>query len=1256
MTATVLSIKATDIDNWTSKNPRRAQELLPKLIWKLILASSKIINDHHFPFEKAVQYAGYDGYLITPDTNSFYPNGASVWEFGTDENIKSKINSDYQKRSNNPGGINPKTTTICFVTSRIWNHKEGITEFTNAKQNDNIWKDVRILDANNLEMWLDECPSVAVWFSKIIEKPYNDIMSLQDYWDYIVNKTDPKLNTEFFCYGRDTSIADEILDMLDSGHSQITLSAESKIEGILTFAASLLNDTNIKKQQLLSRTVIALSSEGFFNICRNYKNAIIIPTFKNEMIQLTTDNILICPTENNGPIDLLYKNSPKSTITPRRRKVFSEALEKLGYDINEANTIAGDVKCRFSPLLRRITSDMYFKLPLWASDTNISVLVPALLANAWEENLEGDKTAIEILSGQKYDDYISSIEKYTQGDNMPLFRLVHSFACISVNELWDVVAPHINNSYFENYKKCVAYIFTEVDPMYELPEEKWAAAGVYGKKSKFSEHLKRGLILAMTKIVELDEKERFFNFADCTIECHELVFNIYNRLTTKNQWRTLVPYIADFVEATPEAIINILETNAEKSSDAFWCLFKSPSDLLFGRSFYTYILWALEKLVWLKEYSVRSINLLVALEQKNFKYKLTNSPMDSLLKIFCFGHPQGVLSPEERDTLLTNIIDNHRSIGRKLINKLLPNGNTMTTNLSKFNWRYVEYTELLVTDEQYKHSIKFVATRFAQSIGPNYEDWKTVVKYFSIFYSIFAELKIDIIKKGLELPESERLRLCAKMASIISRNRKFANESDTADLNITNEMEELYKSLLPNSSLKYAHYYSHDFYGLNPSVFRTEGYDYDKEKDELGKLRIVALEDTLDQFKLDAILTLAQNVDEITFLIDSLINSKYFQSINMDFIIKAHLVCPQFAERFVNSIYYAKGLSFFVGKLNDIPDSDVKWIISQFPIRPDVVAFLDAFSHDVQDEFWASADAWRIMYCNDVFARDCINTLLKYHRPYTVIREIYLADCSDVNLILDALQAALDYHPNTERNGINLNNIDNYYIEKLFENVYKGQPSDIMRVSQLELAYMNKLNMDFEPKCLVENALSNPHVFIELISYGFKKDDGNSNEIPQEKEFLIHLAYEALSRIKRLPGQTEDLVDTNKFNVWIHAVLALAKELKYITACEIQIGTILSYSPIDEDGIWPHKCVRDFLEKNNSDIISTHICIGLFNQRGVHNVTGGDEEERIAATYSEYAQKLQLLYPKTSRVVKNISDDYKRESKFERTRELKGSF
>ena len=55
-------------------------------------------------------------------------------------------------------------------------------------------------------------------------------------------------------------------------------------------------------------------------------------------------------------------------------------------------------------------------------------------------------------------------------------------------------------------------------------------------------------------------------------------------------------------------------------------------------------------------------------------------------------------------------------------------------------------------------------------------------------------------------------------------------------------------------------------------------------------------------------------------------------------------------------------------------------------------------------------------------------------------------------------------------------------------------------------------------------------------------------------------------------------------------------------------------------------------------------------------VIGGDEEERFAATYNEYAQKLQLLYPKTAYIVKEISDRYKCESRFERARELKGYF
>lgn len=41
-------IAATEIDAWAKLNPRRAQELLPELIVRLILCTSSKINDYNY--------------------------------------------------------------------------------------------------------------------------------------------------------------------------------------------------------------------------------------------------------------------------------------------------------------------------------------------------------------------------------------------------------------------------------------------------------------------------------------------------------------------------------------------------------------------------------------------------------------------------------------------------------------------------------------------------------------------------------------------------------------------------------------------------------------------------------------------------------------------------------------------------------------------------------------------------------------------------------------------------------------------------------------------------------------------------------------------------------------------------------------------------------------------------------------------------------------------------------------------------------
>jgi hypothetical protein len=81
-------INAPEIDIWAKSKPRIAQEVLPELIIRLILATSKKIISFNFPIEKGIQYAGYDGVLESSEESNFIPHEKSVWEFGTDEWLK----------------------------------------------------------------------------------------------------------------------------------------------------------------------------------------------------------------------------------------------------------------------------------------------------------------------------------------------------------------------------------------------------------------------------------------------------------------------------------------------------------------------------------------------------------------------------------------------------------------------------------------------------------------------------------------------------------------------------------------------------------------------------------------------------------------------------------------------------------------------------------------------------------------------------------------------------------------------------------------------------------------------------------------------------------------------------------------------------------------------------------------------------------------------------------------------------------------
>ena len=95
-------------------------------------------------------------------------------------------------------------------------------------------------------------------------------------------------------------------------------------------------------------------------------------------------------------------------------------------------------------------------------------------------------------------------------------------------------------------------------------------------------------------------------------------------------------------------------------------------------------------------------------------------------------------------------------------------------------------------------------------------------------------------------------------------------------------------------------------------MFDKGNYDYEKEKNELQKERVEALEKTLDEFGFGSLYQIVPQVSDISLLANSLTSSKYVDNITIDFIKTAHNEIPRFIEMLVNSMYYIRVKRFSI--------------------------------------------------------------------------------------------------------------------------------------------------------------------------------------------------------------------------------------------------------------------------------------------------------------------------------------------------------
>lgn len=1244
-------LTAAEIDAWARSNPRRAQEMLPELMIRLILCTSSKIKDYNFQIENGIQFSGYDGVLDSGEPSSYFPEGKSVWEFGTNDNTIEKFREDIQKRHDKPLGVDVKNTAFIFATLKIWNHKTSIEEVVNESKTKYTWKEIRIVDGAKIALWLQSHTPVAVWFANVIGKHIDGVRNIEDYWNDYCGSTSPQLTKDYFLIGRDSQI-EQLSKWLEKKSGSLTLVSESVLESVLFIAAHFLN-CRPQSEAMLSKTLIVESAERWHDlIIQGERDCLLLPAFNfTEDIRCPAEMFIILPVAKYSPLSKITKNVESIKIEKRPKVTYHKALESLGYEATDFLQIETETKRSFLPLYRMITTQITRKRPIWLSKANAEDLIPAFLVGGWNGDVEGDRETIEAISGQKYEDFIKTISKWLTEEDAPIFKVFNTYQIVLVQDMWSFLYEFLTVDQIDRFRKCVISVFGTEDPTFELPEEKWAMASLYGKKSKFSGLLCEGLTISLILLSEQKDRENNCNITSAEHYVHSLVREIFEPIGTWRQWNTIASSLMLLTEASPTAFLEKMELEILNDQSEIWFLFKPAKDVLMGRSYYTYILWSLEQLVWYEGYAVRAINLLVAMNEKGFKYTLANCPINTLYEIFCTWYPQCCLNCEQRIKLLKRICKTHPVTGQELINKLIPTGHASCGSIQRPRWHTFETEfEEGVTVAEHKSTLQAIAD-IALNSASTTEQWVTIIQHSSFFFGFYDSWLENLVKHCKGISEIEKMEIVDSLRSEISRNREFCKADWAMSGKHLEKMEATLLEILPDGLQQYEYLFKHHPHLLHPIPYDKENFDFEKQRCLLREIRLKAIHHILDKYGAETLLEFSIKAEAVDELSEAIVADILCSTYNFPLILKIKPANHGLYTAIIWRLYQANGLEKFLEALSDtsLTDEEKAYIICQVPLEPEIWEKLDRLGEAATQHYWEHVHAFRPP---DDHLNYFLSQLLKYNRPFSAARIVVFSEYSNSEMIISILNKCCELQDYTEPTGMSLKSLAGHDILDLFKKLYGNQNVDLDKLVQLEISFLSCFRFTSTPMGIVKYLLENPVEYVNLITYNYKPDSDSATSVTEYSPEQGRLAYEIVDLFKKIPGCDGVSISEEEFVTWITTAQEYAASIGYTRSFFYCLGRLLSYAPVGNDGIFPHEVVRNYFELTHNEKLVTGFVVETQSQRGVHVVTGGLEEKEISNKYREAASKLRMAYPHTSAVLDKLADCYLQESLYAQKQEL----
>jgi hypothetical protein len=1248
-------INASDIKNWPNNNSRQCSQMLPELVRRLVLATTSSIKEINFPSGDSVTMGGWDGKLDTDVVVPFFPSGLSAWEIGIQGSAKTKADADYLARTSDPLGLSLEGTVFVFVTPRIW---PGRNKWQEEKRSTNTWKDVRVINADELEQWLESAPAVALWLAHQIGKVIsNNVMDLETVWGQWVAGTKPAMTSDLVIGGRIKDV-EVVKQWIAEKPRILEVQADHSDEAPAFLYASIDTFPDVERAKALARCVFVEGVSEFRQLVQAFQSYPLIIVAHGECIDVAHDavakghHVFISMDTSVA----CYKGGALRLSRPRRDLV-EKVLQKGGLSAVDAQRIATD-SGRSIPVLRRnlFQSDVV-SAPSWVNAESAQILLPVLFANAWDEGSDGDRQVIETLSGMDYADFIKELTPFISIDDSPIRKVGSVWMIKSSLDAWFLLAPYLTQDHLKFFKQSVLIVLTKTNPKYELKvEERWAAA-VYGKSNPYSEWLRAGLVESLALIAVHSNCSPSIITVQAFV--NGVVREVFDLARKWEFWASIKDVTALLAEAAPVTFMESVEQVLVEEPELFEELMKDEGGL-FGECKHSGLLWALESMAWSSEYFARSTGILAKFADIDSGGNWHNRPTNSLKNIFLQRFPQTHAKPEERIAVIDGLIKQYPRIVWEFTHDYY--GTVTFSESHRFRWRDSGGIRRGLEPEAKEDGEKYAASlsvRLSESAVAEENIIDSVDEFIRLPNDVQDRLLVTLEKIDLkDLSGDKKADLLVCIRDVLNWINSHGKKEILKKVPTLNELLEKFT---PKDVIERVGWL---FSTPWPRLPQGESEQFDDKNTAVKTAQQEAARELLNKVSLGKIVKFSKTVAQgvIGYSLAMVVSDQKEDEKVLDAILK-----------------HTTGTSLFIGNYarGRVEATDSNWINQQIrrmkikgnyspkvcallylglPEGSDTWSALSGCGKDAETEYWKRASGYSRANKNED-APIAVEKLLNAKRPSIALQ---IAGDSKVSIPSVLLQRLLQEILVTDEKTFHAGAMSEYHLGHIFNQLYERNELSLEEIAKLEWPFA-ALFKDIERYTSTSMALhrmlqQNPKFFTQLISFTYKQEGGTAvskqDDIPEDKaRDRARVAYEVLNSWSLVPGSKDDgSVDEKELVRWVEAVRKQCAENGYIIGCDIQIGFMIANAPVNPDGVWPHVAVRNLIERLDNKIVDKHVQNQIYNNRGVVSRgpnDGGKQERGLAGKYKKMSEAMRVKWPRTAAIFQSLAESYEGEARRE---------